>query len=325
MSDSARQFSPSEDVRQHVLIPFQVDSFLADLRHKTEALSEIYRPIVETFAHNLVTVVETSTLPFAFAATNASSLYANKIRIAALIRARNIAPEAGEDEQSPSLRHRREQHAALAADAEFRRFCDSAEGAQQLGELISEHLLLAVREGLSRAFDELLLQGLVLTWSAFEVLARDLFVTYVNSNPAAITVLLSNPSSKKRFDAAKLPLEVLSEHGFDLSQKMGTVLASQNDLGDFVTIKTVYLALFAENEALRPFLEDRRMWNIAQRRHLIVHRRGVVDADFLKNSSESLAIGTKLRVTPTELEEAMRVIRDCGGALLSALLETNND
>ena len=105
-------------------------------------------------------------------------------------------------------------------------------------------------QGLAGALDELLLQSLVLTWSAFEVLARDFFIGYVNNTPSAIEVLLGDSNCKKRFDAAKMPVEVLSEHGYDLSKKMGTVLASQNDLADLVTIKVVFLALFGANTEL---------------------------------------------------------------------------
>ena len=64
-------------------------------------------------------------------------------------------------------------------------------------------------------------------------------------------------------------------------------------------------------------IEDRRLWTIAQRRHLIVHRRAVVDNDFLKNTGEQLALGEKLRVSPAELEDSLTVIRDVGTSLLS--------
>jgi hypothetical protein len=306
------------ELRQHVFVPPEPGRFFANLHKELDALHEPYRSAGQAFAHNLRAVIATRTLPFTFAAANSDELYYQRMFLAARIRARSIAPEAGELDDSTSLERRRDEHAQKVARAKFVEFHESTEGMALCTKDVSERLMVAVRtDGIGGAFEELLLQGLVLTWSAFEVLARDFFVCYMNDVPSAVEVLLADTACKKRFDTGKVPLEVLSEHGYDLSKKMGTVLAAQNDLGDFVTIKVVFLALFGSNPTLRTCIEDRRLWNIAQRRHLIVHRRAIVDADFLKSTNEQLQLGSKLRVSPHDLEDSLGAIRDVGAAILS--------
>jgi hypothetical protein len=111
-------------------------------------------------------------------------------------------------------------------------------------------------EAVIRAASELILQGLVLCWGAFEVLSRDCFIAHLNAKPNRTLVLLGDPVAKRRFELSKVSLETLATHGFNLSERMGTILAQQQDLSDVYSVKSVYQALFPDDERLSDALGD---------------------------------------------------------------------
>jgi hypothetical protein len=69
---------------------------------------------------------------------------------------------------------------------------------------------------------------------------------------------------------------------------------------------------------LHKHLRNPRLWLLQQRRHLIVHRRGVVDKQYLENTGEKIKVGEQLTPTPTEIEEYVRHVCDAALALVKA-------
>lgn len=100
-----------------------------------------------------------------------------------------------------------------------------------------------MQPALSRGAQELLLQGLVLTWSAFEVAARDTFVTLLNARPALASHLAADDAVKRSVDF-RFTIDSLSEYGYNLASAMGTVLASRYDMSGWLQIKRVFAVLF---------------------------------------------------------------------------------
>ena len=139
MSDlSTLSDSVLNDLRRHAFVPPDLDTFLAPLRQEVDALSEPYRSAGQAFAHNLKAVVETSALPFTFASTNAHDLHWQRTFLAERIRARGIAPEQGESDDSPSLEQRRDEHARNAARDKFQEFLKSDQGRNVLTRNVSQ-------------------------------------------------------------------------------------------------------------------------------------------------------------------------------------------
>jgi hypothetical protein len=68
-------------------------------------------------------------------------------------------------------------------------------------------------------------------------------------------------------------------------------------------------------------LGHKDLWILNQRRHLIVHRRGVIDREYLEKTGETLEIGDLLTVTPQEITGYFGRVRDAGVAILDALAE----
>jgi hypothetical protein len=148
---------------------------------------------------------------------------------------------------------------------------------------------------------ELLLQGAVLCWSALEVFCRDFFVVYMNKRPGMFSSLNKDDTTKKRFElTTKALIEHLEGNDYNLSSRMGTILAHRQDFSDFATIQTTFRVLFKDQS---PFDSDIKgnLSFLAARRHLIVHRRGVIDETY-RRCDESTAIGDRLNLTPEDIK-----------------------
>jgi len=202
-------------------------------------------------------------------------------------------------------------------------FSNSEEGRQALIEGTCRFLLTSLDAGMKTVAEELLQQGLVLLWSALEVLFRDTFEALLNADATKVRILLSHPKTKKRLEVEKLPLEILAQHGFDVSKHLGTVVVSQQDFSDLPTIKAIYGVLFSANTKLSTALASSDLWRLFQQRHLVVHRRGIIDKTYCEVTGTSVSsIGSRLVVQPSEFESALTTVITAGAALAEALRVT---
>lgn len=157
-------------------------------------------------------------------------------------------------------------------------------GIDHLADSACEFLLtLHKQSAVHSAAKELLGQGTVLLWGAFESLSRDLFVLLVNSDPMIGKLLLDSPEGRRVFQLKALELDTLAAYGFNVSRSLGTILVSRQDLSDLGSIKSVYGLIFPSDEEVRDALSSRDLWMLAQRRHLLVHNRGIADMRYIDN------------------------------------------
>lgn len=173
-------------------------------------------------------------------------------------------------------------------------------------------------EDVREAANQLVLQAVVLTWGAFEVIARDVFREYLNRRPDAYARLASDVEAKKRFELTKISMQRVAALGFDLSSRLGELIVEQNDLADLGTIKAAVFALFPTDTALRAALDPRDLWLLFHQRHLIVHRRGIVDRRYSEATGDPRTVGDQLVLTPRELIGHVAVVVGAASALLSA-------
>ncbi len=312
--------SAVEKMRTYFFVPPDVGSFMAEVNQLASGAELPMAEIARAFAHNVSAVISTVSIPFTLASTSVHRQHYWRFGTAERIRARMIEQEENETEEA--LERRRDAHAGKRADERMQEFLATSDGTNTVTEDICHFLLSGFKEqGGADAASELLHQGVVLLWGAFEVLARDIFQQYVNVNPKALQRLLSDASTRKRFEQQKFSVEFLAEHGFDVSAKMGTILANQQDLSDLLTIKAVYLALFPNNEAIRQSLNERGLWMLSQQRHLIVHRRAVVDQRYVEATNTTCLVGTRLMITPRDLVDYLKLVCQAGTTLISATSE----
>jgi hypothetical protein len=122
------------------------------------------------------------------------------------------------------------------------------------------------------------------------MLIGDGLVLLLNSNPKLVTKLLSDPSAKKKFELPKLSADYLAEKGFDLSTQMGSLLFEDRDLSSLAAIRIACEAIFEDSKPCVQCLNADSLWLLNQKRHLIAHRRGVVDDEYVRNTGSSLSI-----------------------------------
>lgn len=177
-----------------------------------------------------------------------------------------------------------------------------------------------IRKGL-----EATLRGMVTgIWTAFEVMAADLWEASLNANPSDLASLKGSISPltqtpKRAFSAFPLlrddkndsskmiRLDFLQTHGFDLSKVMGNVLRERFNFQVLDGIRTAYLYAFHEKHAeIRRLIADPSLTALACTRNVLVHRAGIADENFMRDHSHSselqslfpnIAVGEKLKLT----------------------------
>jgi hypothetical protein len=309
-----------KEVAASVMDQFLVIDDPAELLSSVEAeralLPKQYEVLAEAFAKNIRAAVSTVGMPLTLAYATAQGSHWQRIHTAERIRALKLEAESGEDEAS--LEARRDQAAFEHATERLRALCSSDEGCNRIAADACRFLLDALHTaGMAEAASELLLQGEVLVWSALEILTRSLFETMVNDDPKRILTVLKDPAGKRRLPT-QFGIEELAAVGFDVSTSLGSLLSCRQDFSDLRTIRATLLpALDAESAAISA-LADVKLWVLCQRRHLIVHRRGVIDAQYVEAVGESAPLGSRLEVTPNELEAHIKAVASAGTALLAA-------
>lgn len=211
---------------------------------------------------------------------------------------------------------------SIAAEREFDSLLDATDSA--LRDLIIadvlDSLISQKRAPTSLiAAQQLTRQGVVLIWSAFEVLARDSFVILLNQRPDLSEALLAEPSNRKRFGTERVEWETLVAFGFNLSKRLGDYLVGKHDLNSILAIRGAYKALFPSTSELHVHLSDQRLWDLSQQRNLIVHRAGVVDQQYMASTTNPPAMGAVLTVSPATVASMMRSVQQAGKQMILAV------
>lgn len=315
LSTQTRQLT--EEMEKLFLVPFSFDGNATLIRDVLSRLPERFRGAGETFVDSLNSTLETTATPFILAYQAASDQHYQRISIAERIRARNIDPEPGETDEA--LDSRRDSEARAIASSKMAAFAESQEGIDVIvADGASFLIALHKSPNIQSVARELLLQGTVATWSALEMLVRDQLVLLVNGRPDLATNLQTDVNTRKRFEIPKLNIEDLASRGFDLSSQMGDLLLGERDFSSLPALKCACEALI-DYVRLRDMLADSSLWRLNQIRHLIVHRRAIVDEEFRRKTGLGLKIGEKLCVSPDEFTSQMRLVLGIGHEFLIGL------
>lgn len=302
-----------DDLTQIFFVPLEIDE--PKFSKTLQQLKAPYDEIANAFQHNLNSVVSMVSFPYALSSASAHNGSFARIHAAERIRALKIEDDTGET--ASELEDRRNKEALAIAHKRMEEFIQSDEGIDAITFDICKLLLNATTdEHLALAASDLILQGSALTWNAFEILSRDIFIAYLNDNPDAVNKLVNDQNLRKRFDLTKISIEDLAIHGFDLSSSMGSLLSKQQDLTDLPTIKTLYTTLFPPPNPFAEKLNEDGLWVLSQQRHLIVHQRGVVDERYKRNTKTNDGVGTRITISPSELDNHIELVFETGLALL---------
>jgi len=204
-----------------------------------------------------------------------------------------------------------------SASDKMSEFVRSEEGINHVRDGIVYHLDQHLSSpAVASASFELLVQTLISAWAVFESSVRIFVIGWINADPQRAKPVLELPDLKPYFGKQVVDIAVIGEHAFDLTSSMGDILFQDRRLDSLSVIRNVLEALF-NNSAVRGALAE-DMWMLNQRRHLFVHRRGLVDAEYLRRTGDSVPIGERLSVTSKDIEQYIRAVNGAFVAIATA-------
>jgi hypothetical protein len=152
---------------------------------------------------------------------------------------------------------------------------------------------LEVRKGFYALFSSQIIGA----WTAVEVLAADLWEAFLNKHPEfGVRALNAKRAAPDKRDGEgadddeevgaeidfTLPIDKLKEWQFNLKSRMGTLLRTKWNFSKRREAAEAYHKVFPENQKqINAILHSRELRWLAATRHLIVHKAGKADADFL--------------------------------------------
>jgi hypothetical protein len=266
--------------------------------------------LVESFRRNFLAVISTASMPFRIVSTNHTHWIFHQIFLAEKIR--TLGPAFGEKSEEEKLEianniARQKFEAAMKEQREDR-----------VQTILSdlEHLLIDAE--MVSAAAELIRQSEALAWGTLEVLANDLFISLLNRKPQLTEDLIRDERTKKRFLIRDMS-DALTTYGYDLSRHMGDVLSRLVKIDDVETLRAIYQVLMPGNAELLSLLTDDNLWKLNQRRNLILHRRSIVDEAYLRNTGDTLPLGTELIISTEQLETDLLLVLRIGSSMLQSL------
>ena len=276
----------------------------------------------KVFLENVNAAITTATIPYTSAKTNVlSNLFRHLATQHRILVARDaLTIENMGREQTPEEEAEQNKLAHERALKEFQNRLNDQLEKDRVTKAWCVFLLDGLQDKqMETAAQELLRQAVVIVWGAFEVLCRDIFVGYLNSNPMVAQKLTLDGETRKIYQAKAIDLEVLSAYDYNVSNNLGDVFASVYDLSSLGAIRQTFSVLFPSEPNLHAQLRDKKLWILHQRRHLTVHKRAVVDKQYLEKTGEKFQVGHRLTSTPAELEEYIRLVCDSAVALVKAV------
>jgi hypothetical protein len=168
--------------------------------------------------------------------------------------------------------------------------------------------VIVKQENMKRPMQALLYSCAVFAWSAVESALKDAWVTAVNLRPfplghRSVLALGSDAEAGSGITSKQVSVGLLAKHGFDLRDKIGTIIAEKYDFTGTNGIRAAYSAAFGKEEIIDSALSSDQLNRLEAIRHLIAHRAGLVDEEFLRRTGERQTIGLPLSINEKVLYE----------------------
>lgn len=171
-----------------------------------------------------------------------------------------------------------------------------------------------------KSFDRIFYAAHIQYWMAFEILATDLWESFINNFPQKSLQKIINDNSphfNQDTHSKFIPLHTLSRYNFDLTNSMGTILKPKFN---FTSIQGILKAYEKIEKAawLNKELKD-QLQQIELKRHLLVHRAGVTDDDFIRKSKGDYELGKAILIDEGMLYQTRHAVIQSGLTLLRHL------
>lgn len=215
---------------------------------------------------------------------------------------------------------RDEQQASEIAHAKMREFGKSQEGVIWFRNSIVKDLAHYAKDAEFKvAAEEMLLNTLVTAWGTLEAFISECVRLLLNFHPSVASKLLAHEATKKHFPTRTLSIESLAAHGFNVASSMGNLLFEDRHLDSLPVLKDVLNVIFPRRASLHDLLATKEIWTLWQRRHLIVHKRGLVDAIYQSKTSDQAPIGARLKVSGDYIDGSFVMVSNVAGEIVKAI------
>lgn len=253
--------------------------------------SAALKPIVDAYAKNIDTVLTLISMPLALLGIGIMTTNRIALMPQAIVNTRyHTEPEPSEETQR-------------AMDNELERLLEEAYGGTE--PKFSDPIEQASEKWASMMQDEKILRAaygiqdaaISLAWTALESLAIDLWESALNANPTKFgqPVFSTLPSSSADgMSSRQISIGLLARHGFDLREKLGTVLAPKFDFTGVRGIRSAYSSAFGDISEIEEHFDSEKLLELEASRHLIVHRASIVDQIYLSRTNNNNTIGERI-------------------------------
>jgi hypothetical protein len=262
-------------------------------------------PTLQTFRVNLWSAIRVANIPFELTNRSVLDQRFDRLKLAERIRCRTkVERQEITEDQVESVAH---EIAIERMGEELKNPEIISHYSQETMALLRRHL---ADDGFHASSQELLRQVLVMCWGAFEILANDTMRILLNVRPRMISRFVEGRPYRE-FLSARWLMESLEMRDFNLSSAMGDVFCEVVKLDSLEKIRDAIRVGLA-SDVIDTLLKDELLWKISQQRHLIVHRRGIVDARYAERTSGSEVIGGPLILEGLYVEGCLKAVRDIG-------------
>jgi hypothetical protein len=153
----------------------------------------------------------------------------------------------------------------------------------------------------ANALRSLTFARIVFAWTAFECMAADMWEVAVNDKAVelghpAFQHLSQDFIGNEGITTKNVAVGILARYGFDLRNALGTVLRSKFDFTSVAGIQGGYEAAFGKAARLVEILGDKELIRLEVTRHVVVHRAGIVDGEYVRRASSNLREGQPIPV-----------------------------
>jgi len=232
--------------RSRVLNPIEAACEGSQLAEKGHSLQEA-----------LGSVLTTAMLPLTMATHQAyERIYQIRVLARQIEAGAHINALSDDDNEAIGAKAHEEVRSQLDSPAGFNTYMDS------IADILRASL---GSDDVQDATHQLLRQATVTIWSAFEVFCSDSIVQLVNDHPTYALQLMNSEKTKKYLGGkATLAVEVLAEHDFNLTGKVGEAFFSGVRLDSLSMLRELLLAIVPEDSEFRKIILSDVLWVLNQ-------------------------------------------------------------
>lgn len=281
------------------------DDYFDELKRESSQHPPARAEIAEFFCKNLDSALRVASIPLQLCYARVAQRRIDAIYAGERIRALKKVKPGGQ------LTNALEVKALAIANARFIKERGTQKGRKEVtdGTIANLGHYLTLKNG-AVAAPELLSQAIVMIWGALEVLVSDTIRHEMNSDPSlAIKVATTDPS-RKHFNN-RISLDQLASRKFNLEHSMGDALFADRSLDSLPVMRDVLSAIAADDAPVHKAFASDGLWKLWQTRHLIVHRRGLVDQAYIDRTRDGRwSVGSRIQFDAAFVEAATDLIHN---------------